>query len=90
MRLHRDDEHRLGAIAELLVEAAILPVRDVVGEQVDVGDDERLARRRRVAGEARVIDRDGELGERQVGQRVVLRQLEAERRGGRAGLWRAR
>ena len=79
VRLHRNDEHRLGAIAELLVERAILLVRDVVGEQVDVGDHERLARRRGVPGEAGMVDRDGALGERQRGQREVLRELEAKR-----------
>ena len=79
VRLHRNHEHRLRAIAELLVEAAVLLVRHVVGQQIHVGDDERLAGGRRVPGQARVVDLDGELGERQGGERVVLRQLEAQR-----------
>ena len=80
VRSHRDHEHRLRSIAELLVECAILPVGDVVGEEVDVLDHQRLAGGGGVAGETRVIDGNGELGEGQLLERIVLREAEAQRR----------
>src|SRR5205085_9874849 len=68
------------AVAEFLVEAAVLPVGDVVWQEIDVLDHERLACRRGVAGEAGVVDRDRRLGKREIRQRVVLRESEAQSR----------
>ena len=80
MRPHRDDEHRLRAVAELLVEAAILPVRHVVRQEVDVLDHQRLAGGCRVPREAGVIDGDGAFLEGQILERIVLREAKAQRR----------
>jgi len=78
-RIHRNHEHRLRPIPELLVERTVLPVRDMFGEQVHVIDQQRFAGRGHVARDARVIHRHGELAEREIGERGVLRELEAER-----------
>jgi hypothetical protein len=78
VRPHRDHEHRLRAVPELLVEAAIELVRRVGGQQVRVLDDERPARGRRVPGEAGVVERDRERRQREVREGEVLGELEPQ------------
>src|SRR5204862_6533944 len=60
------------------VGAALLFVSGVFGEQVDVGDRQRLARRGDVPRQTAVVHRDRRLAEGKVRQREVLRELEAQ------------
>ncbi len=76
--LHRDDEHRLGAVAVPLVERPVERVGDVAGQHVDVVDDQGLALGGGVARQRRVVDRNREFDERNVGPALVLAQLEPQ------------
>ena len=75
---HREGQHRFRAVPVLLVDRSVERVVDVRGEKVDVVDDERFTHARHVASDAGGVERDGELYQRNVWPREVLRELEPE------------
>ncbi len=83
---HRHDEDRLGAVAEALVEAAVERVRRLIRQHVRVLEHQRLAVHGGVAGKARRVEREREPHDRQIRQRVVRGQREAELRRAVAAL----
>ena len=76
--LHRDDEHRLGAVAVTLVEGAVDAVLHVGRQEVRVVHHEGLARHRRIAREARAVHGNGEFDEGRLGLGEGLRVLEPQ------------
>ena len=76
--LHRNHEHRLGAVAVPLVEGAVDAVFDVGRQEVGVVEDQGLARDRGVPGEAGAVDGHREFDERRLGLGVGLGQPEAQ------------
>ena len=78
-RPHRHDQHRLRAVARLLVEGAVDLEGRPRGRRVGVLEVQDLAVLGHVPGHALVADGQGELGERHRHE-VVLRELEAQAR----------
>src|SRR2546427_31910 len=76
--LHRNHEHRLGAVAVPLVEGAVDAVFDVGRQEVGVVEDQGLARDRGVPGEAGAVDGHREFDERRLGLGIGLGQPEAQ------------
>jgi len=75
---HGDDQHRLGPVAVLCVEPRIEVIAHVVGQLVHIVDHQWLVLDGNVAGDRRMVERDGRLLEIEIRQAGVLSQLEAQ------------
>ena len=78
MVAHRERQHGLRAIVVLLVDETVDAVLDVRRQLIGVVEDHRVTRAGHVSGDAGVVDRDGELDERDFGSREILRHLESQ------------